>query len=304
MLNYFSSPAISQKNKEINRLVIVVHGNTRNPYTYHKNMKIAAEKAGASEKTLIIAPGFIMEKDLNENRDLLGNDHLFWSNAGWKQGDASVTNADSNKRKQSMSSFEVMDSIIWQIMATGNFPNIKSIVVAGNSAGGQYVTRYVGSNLIHAAVKKRYGIEIKYTIAAPSTYTYLTPERPVIGSPGNYYIPADTSCNHTYNHYKNGLEKLNAYLSETGKEKIKSQYGQRQIAFFVGAEDNDPNHSSLDKTCGAMLQGRQRCERAQLFVAYLEHLYGKKWDLTIVPGSGHDNAKMWASPEGRKWLFQ
>ncbi|HVE61567.1 MAG TPA: hypothetical protein VNA26_07095 [Chitinophagaceae bacterium] len=59
---------MDHKNERINRLVIVVHGNSRNPFTYHKNMRAAAEKAGTSENTLVIAPGFIMEKDLNENK--------------------------------------------------------------------------------------------------------------------------------------------------------------------------------------------------------------------------------------------
>lgn len=303
-LNHFSSPAVDQQNKLITRLVIVVHGTNRNPFTYHKNMRTAAEKSGASENTLIISPGFIMERDLNSNKDILGNDHMFWTNSGWKQGDASITKSDSNSRKQSMSSFEVMDSVIWKIMLSGNFPNIKNIVVSGNSAGGQYVNRYAGGNLIHAAVKKKYGIEIKYTVAAPSSYTYLTVERPVIGSPGKYFIPDDTTCKNSFNDYKNGIENLNEYLNKSGKEKIKKQYGKRQIAYFVGAEDSDPNDSLLDKSCGSMLQGNHRRERAELFVAYLQHVYGKKWNLTVVPDSGHDNAKMWASPEGMKWLFK
>lgn len=303
-LNHFSSPVLDQKNKKITNLVIVIHGTNRNPYTYHQNMRAAAEKAGASERTLIISPGFIMEKDLNANKDILGDDHIFWTNSGWKQGDASVTRSDTNRRKMSMSSFEVVDSIIWNILSSGNFPNIKHIVVAGNSAGGQYVNRYLGGNLIHDAVKNKFGIEIKYLIAAPSSYTYLTRERPDVGSPGKYFVPDDTSCNSGYNNYRHGIEKLNEYMSKTGTDKYRTQYGIRQTAYFVGAEDNDPDHDQLDKTCPAMLQGRQRRERAELFVEYLFHVFGKRWVLTVVPDSGHDNAKMWASPEGMKWLFK
>ncbi len=303
-LNHFSSPALDQKNKKIDRLVIVVHGTNRNPYTYHKNMRIAAEKSGASENTLIISPGFIMERDLNDNKDLLGNNHIFWTNSGWKQGDTSVNSSVKNKRIQQLSSFEVMDSIIWQTLHSGNFPNIKHIVVSGNSAGGQFVNRYIGGNLIHDAVKKKFGIEIKYLVAAASSYSYQTAERPVLNSPGKYYTPEDTSCNKGFNKYRYGLEDLNEYLSKTGASKIVSQYGQRKCAYFVGAQDNDINDSQLDKSCGAMLQGRERKERIEFFVGYLHHLYGKKYPLTIVENSGHDNGKMWSSPEGMKWLFR
>lgn len=303
-LNHFSSPAVDQKNKKIKRLVIVVHGTTRNPYTYHQNMRLAAVKAGASENTLIISPGFIMESDLDANKDILGDDHVFWTNNGWKQGDFSVTNSEKNKRVAKISSFEIMDSIIWKILTEGNFPNVNQIVVAGNSAGGQYVNRYIGSSLVHNTVKKKFKIEIKYLVAAPSTYTYLTPERPIIGFPGKFSIPPDTTCNGTYNNYRHGIVNLNEYTSKTGTEKFKLQYGKRKVAYFVGANDNDPNHSQLDKSCAAMLQGLERRNRAELFVEYLFHVYGKRWRLTVVPNAGHDNAKMWASDNGLKWLFK
>jgi hypothetical protein len=303
-LNHFSSPAVDIKNTKIDRLVIVVHGTNRNPYTYHKNMRLAAEKAGVSEKTLIISPGFIMERDLNENMDLLGDDHIFWTNSGWKQGDTSVNSSAKNKRTQQLSSFEVMDSIIWQTLNSGKFPNIKHVVVSGNSAGGQFLNRYIGGNLIHESVKKKFGIEIKYLVAAASSYTYQTAERPVIGSPGKYFIPADTSCNKGFNNYRYGMEGLNDYMQQTGKEKIVKQYGERKSAYLVGAQDNDVNDSQLDKSCGALLQGRERKERIELFVDYLHHLYGRKFPLAIVDNSGHDNGKMFASPEGMKWLFQ
>ena len=302
-LNYFSSPSIEKKNKKITNLVIVVHGTGRNPYTYHKNMRIAADKAGASDYTLIIAPGFIMEKDLNANKDLLTDEHIFWTNNGWKQGDASLTNSEKNKRSLKMSSFEVMDNIVWKILNSKKFPNIQQIVIAGNSAGGQFVNRYLGSNRIHNKVKEEFGIDIKYLVAAPSSYTYLTPERPVIGSHGKFYTPASDACPVAYNSYKYGMDDINEYLSKTGVEKIKKQYALRSVSYFVGALDNDPNGKSLDKKCQAMLQGRERKERAELFMDYLDHLYGKRWDLHIVQGSAHNHAKMFASEAGQKWLF-
>jgi hypothetical protein len=68
--------------------------------------------------------------------------------------------------------------------------------------------------------------------------------------------------------------------------------------------DNDPNHSQLDKSCAAMLQGLERKNRAELFVEYLYHVYGKRWSLTVVPDAGHDDDKMFASPEEMQWLFR
>lgn len=197
-----------------------------------------------------------------------------------------------------------MDSLILRILSSGHFPNIRHIIVAGNSAGGQYVNRYCAGNLIHDKVKKLYGIEIKYLVAAPSTYTYLTPERPVLNTPGRFSIPADTSCNAGYDIYKYGLVGFNEYMNRTGADRYKSQLADRKVAYFVGALDNDPNDSSMDRTCPALLQGLQRRERAVLFMDYLQHIYGKRWKLTIVEGSAHDHAKMFASKEGMKWIFK
>jgi hypothetical protein len=303
-LNHFSSPAVDQKNEKIDRLVIVVHGTNRNPYTYHKNMRIAAEKAGKSETTLVVSPGFIMESDLDKNKDLLGDDHIFWTNSGWKQGDESVTNSSSNKRTVSLSSFAVVDKIILQILNSGNFPNIKHVVVSGNSAGGQLVNRYSGGNWIHDQVKKQFGIEMKYLVAAPSTYTYLTAERPVIGSKGKFYTPDANSCEGTYNHYRHGIEKFNSYMDKVSAEEYRARFATRIVAYFVGISDSDPKDLNLDVTCQAMLQGRERKERAEYFVDYLQHLYGKRYPLTVVPDAGHDHAKMFASPEGMAWLFK
>ncbi|MBK6389064.1 MAG: hypothetical protein KA109_07485 [Saprospiraceae bacterium] len=303
-LNYFSSPALDLSDKKINRLVIVIHGNSRNPYTYHQNMKIAAAKAKATDRTLIMTPGLVMERDFNGNEDLLTEDHIFWTSNGWKQGDTSIMHSTQHPREAQISSFEIMDSLILRILSSGHFPNIRHIIVAGNSAGGQYVNRYCAGNLIHDKVKKLYGIEIKYLVAAPSTYTYLTPERPVLNTPGRFSIPADTSCNAGYDIYKYGLVGFNEYMNRTGADRYKSQLADRKVAYFVGALDNDPNDSSMDRTCPALLQGLQRRERAVLFMDYLQHIYGKRWKLTIVEGSAHDHAKMFASKEGMKWIFK
>ncbi len=303
-VNYFSSPEADRKNNKIKRLVIVVHGATRTAFGYHRIMRIAADKAGASENTLIIAPRFIMETDLNGNKDIPTNDHIFWTNSGWKQGDASVTNSETNKRTAQMSSFEVMDSIIWKMLTSGNFPKLKQIVVAGNSAGGQYVNRYSGGNLIHDKVRKTYGIEMKYLVAAPSIYIYLTPERPIIGSPGKYLIPSDTICPAPFNNYLLGIKNFNAYMARTGEEKFKSQFGLRKVAYFVGALDNNPAAADLINYCGAKLQGRERRERAELYMEHLYRIYGKRWKLTIVSDAGHEPAKIFASEEGQKWLFR
>lgn len=58
------------------------------------------------------------------------------------------------------------------------FPHLASIVVAGHSAGGQFVTRYQMANQVDGTL----GVPVTYVVANPSAYPYLDNERPVAAS--------------------------------------------------------------------------------------------------------------------------
>src|SRR5262245_59888418 len=60
----------------------------------------------------------------------------------------------------------------------------------------------------------------------------------------------------------------------------------------------------LDLDCAAMLQGEQRYSRAHNFDAFMSHFFpNNNFNVTDVPGIGHDSAAMFASPQGIKALF-
>jgi len=61
---------------------------------------------------------------------------------------------------------------VWR--ANKFFPNLRSIVVAGHSAGGQFVTRYEMSNRVHDSIS----IPISYVVSNASAYTYVDDMRP------------------------------------------------------------------------------------------------------------------------------
>jgi hypothetical protein len=68
-----------------------------------------------------------------------------------------------------------------------------------------------------------------------------------------------------------------------------------------------PARLSLDTTCSARLQGAHRLERAQNYLAYIEHFFGAstltRHILSTVPGVGHSATQMYISPEGRAAMF-
>ncbi len=300
---YFTKP-LDQLDESITQLVISQHGNNRNATTYRLSMLTAAVEAGKSEQTLIIAPQFLTREDIEEWN--LPNDYLFWYNSGWKIGDRSRTNVASLPRPAQISSFEAMDQLIMHVLASGNFPNIKDIVVAGFSAGGQFVNRYAAANLLHNDVKQTYEIDIRYLAGGPSSFLYMNNERRVVGTTDQFAVPA-TGCSE-YNDYKYGLNSRNNYLNKTTETIIREQYATRKILYLVGDQDNNPNASALDKDCPAMLQGEQRLERSVIYFNYLKHYYGAEIEdlqqFSIVPDVGHDHNAIFRSTIGSTWIFK
>jgi hypothetical protein len=78
-----------------------------------------------------------------------------------------------------MSSFDAMDAILEQVANRKIFPNLKSIVLAGHSAGGQFVTLYQAVNQVH----ERLGVATFYVVANASAYPYLDNRRPTPVAP-------------------------------------------------------------------------------------------------------------------------
>lgn len=79
----------------------------------------------------------------------------------------------------------------------------------------------------------------------------------------------------------------------------------RDVVLLLGDQDNDPNHPELRRTPQAMAQGTNRFARGQAFFTQAEQAAKElgspsggqfvrpfAWQLRVVPGAGHDNAKM------------
>ena len=72
---------------------------------------------------------------------------------------------------------------------------------------------------------------------------------------------------------------------------------QRKYVVMLGDKDTDENHKHLNKSSGAMAQGKFRLERGKNFCKCAKQAASKmgvplEWDLKIVPGVGHSNSGM------------
>jgi hypothetical protein len=279
---YYRNYPLGTQNNDIEHAIIVIQGNQRQPENYYKNMFHAAQTAGASSNTIIIAPNFMIPEDNPKD------DEIYWDYSnGWKQGDKSTRD-----RSIRISSFEVMDQIIYKLDEPGKFPNLKSIVIIGHSAGGQFVQRFACGSRAENLID----IPIRYIVANPSSYLYLDEARVLDGTDDEFSIPSK-SCK-GYNKYKYGLQEMNSYMQAVGAYQIREQYGDRDVVYLLGNRDDNPNSDDLDTSCPAALQGNNRLERGLIYFNYLKYYYGlPRHTCSVVNGAGHDSYAMFNSPE-------
>ncbi len=298
---YFADRDMGQTDPAVNKVVIVVHGANRNAGDYYRNMKAAESmSAGFTDSVMVIAPQFLEEEDLDPNH--LDASYLYWS-GGWKSGSRSKDN-DGHPRPVRISSYAVLDTLMMRVVSA--YPELKYIIFTGHSAGGQLTNRYSASSPVADILFRSYGIYTRFIVANPGSYLYLDNKRVVKGSTDRFEVPS-TYCS-GYNEWRYGLEDLYAYPDQFGADSIRRMLERREVVYLLGELDTSTTSSSLDQSCKAELQGRNRLERGSIYYNYLIAYYGvsisRMQHRDTVPNTGHDNYYMYTSATGRYWLFE
>jgi len=285
------------------RLVVMINGTLRNADVYFESTLAAAAAAGTeAEHAVIVAPQFLATPDAE--KFALDADVPSWTPEGWKIGDRAV------RPDGGPSSYAVLDAIVTAAADRGRFPAMRTVVVAGHSAGGQFVHRYIAFNGVHAALREA-GTGVRYVVSNPSSYLYFDDRR--LDGDGEL-VPYPRERCADFNRYRYGLEEPNEYgaaavaaFGAPGADAMAREYGRREVAYLLGEADSDPNSDSLDRACGAAAQGATRLERGQRYFRYVQALLGsgvlETHSLHIVPGVGHDHRAMFLSPCGLTLLF-
>jgi hypothetical protein len=298
-IRYASNHAIDEQNKNIKQLVIYIHGARRNGLDYYEWGEKAVKAANKNEETLFISPQFNSEKDLEDHKQ--DATHLFWANNNWRIGDESV-NGKKRSSDHFFSSFSLIDSMIMRVCNKKIFPKLKKIIVVGHSAGGQFVSRYLGMTPMPNLLTK---YNFRFIVMNPSTYLYLDDRRPLQMNGKLAFVKTDSIGCDVFDEYPRGMKKLNPYAAKIGAETIKKHFLSRDVAFVLGGNDVNINDSSLDKSCGGNLQGRFRLERGQLFYEYIQLFSPNKkvHQLAVVPNVAHDGDKMINSDAALSYIF-
>ena len=316
----YRTHALTAVNEKIEKVVVVVHGQGRNADGYFRHMLAAGFLADALQNTLIISPRFASNNG-KSCLDKLEDKEVGWVCSGpesWRSGGtrAKVSEGDLN-------SFDFMDAILLKLSNDKVFPNLKSIVIAGHSAGGQYVSRYQFANQMHNKLAVERGIQVSYVIGNPSSYTYPEASRPTktawpsdVAADAPGYMPVlpktsesafvafkDRNACTAYNHWPYGLENKTGYAKDIPDAKLKNQLSTRPATYLLGELDILPLYG-FDDSCAAMAQGPTRLARGFAYAKFVNDTLKAKHSAIMVNACGHDARCMFTSETALPILFR
>src|SRR5262249_19531713 len=205
---------LDQRNDQIRRALVMVHGAGRDADNYFRTAVAAAFLAGALDDTIVISPRFASNG--GGCQDTLAQNEVSWPCNGdsWRSGGA----ADKEGK---LTSYDFADAILKKIANKVTFPNLRAIVVAGHSAGGQFASRYQMANQVHDTL----GVPITYVVANPSSYAYLDPTRPSTDDKGvtTFRSFGDGRNCTTYDKWPYGIQSRTGYASRLTDDQLKAQ---------------------------------------------------------------------------------
>jgi pimeloyl-ACP methyl ester carboxylesterase len=317
----FRTHSLGTRNEHITRAFVFVHGIFRDADNHFRTALAAAFLADSLDDTVIVVPRFASNSGAHGNeggdcRDTLALDEANWvcevhRPDSWRSGGAPIGDGK-------LSSFDFMDEILRRLARKEFFPNLKTIVVAGHSAGGQFVMRYEMLNQVH----EKLGVPISYLVANPSSYAYVDGQRPtasalpatasvsqqgVSASPPSglppSFAPFSDAQNCTgYNTWPYGLEGRTGYSALLTDEQIIRQLMARPVTYLLGEADVLPL-GIFDTSCPAMAQGPTRLARGLALHKYVnESLHGHH-RMVVVPFCSHSQRCMFTSDVALPLMF-
>lgn len=320
-------PALRRAQAAVETVFIVVHGSSRNADDYlccaHQAVVGAANWNVSSAATMVVAPWFLAPHDAVTSHTGT-TAPLRWAERGpiphtWRYG--------ADAMHSNISSYAVMDALLDRFVLDhrNRFPSLRKVVVAGHSAGGQYVQRWAllsnhdifDNNNNNNNVDEQQStppVSIRVVVANPKSLVWLDDRRVmedgVLRRPeadAIYLCPSydewewglDNSTRTTERDALDAPYKDRAIRRAGGIEAMQARYATRDIVYLAGEQDVLWNGECEDK-----MQGRFRRERSEHFFAALQEYYGHAvHHRLVVAGVHHDHCLMFQSPEGRKALF-
>jgi pimeloyl-ACP methyl ester carboxylesterase len=251
--------------------------------------KSLAARAGCGEQTpYVIAPQFPRRETMVSNRepddgravwgDSWAHEHRHPTQMGlasddWRGG------GDANGT--SFSSYDYIDVVFARFADQVRYPDLRKVVLAGFSAGGQFVGRYVATG--RGVVRE--GVKVDYLGMSPSTEFLFEPDQP----------------------WLYGLKGRPRYSEKLTNDDIMRNLCSLRVWRGCGSMDvlGRPE-TSLDMTPPAAVQGANRFQRFKNFERYLEKYpeWRKQVSFHVFEGIGHKEDLCYPDPALLDFVFE
>ena len=305
----FRSHPLTESNTSITRAVVVIHGAERAARYEFRSMLAGAFLAGTLDSTVIIAPRFTTNDGSNCS-DSLQTNELNWEcdvqRVDWRLGGMA-------RNDSATSSFDAMDAIVLKLARKAEFPNLRTIVVAGHSAGGQFVTLYAMTTRVYDDL----GVQVAYVVANSAAYAYLDDRRPAAAwlATSNTVDPNDTTQTSFavyaggrecpgYSAWPFGLSNRPPYAKRLSDAQLVQQASRRGVTYLLSELDlRPPGAGGFYGSCSARTEGSTRLSRGIAFVSYMAQLYHAPHRKIIIEACGHDPRCVYTADGARRALF-
>ena len=250
-------------------------------------VRALADRAGGFDKApFVIAPLFPNVETMPKNGEPDDGRATWcrsWCNRRYeKPGDAADDwRGGGDANGTSFSSFDYIDLILARFADRRHFPNLKRVVLAGFSAGGQFAGRYaaVGKGTI------RDGVRLDYIAMSPSTEFRFERE----------------------DEWLYGLKGRPRYSAGLSEEDIMRNLTSRRVWRGCGSADTKGRpQTALDITPCAVRQGENRYARFKSFERYLEKYpdWKRMVSFHTFEGLGHDECRAYPDPALLDFVFK
>lgn len=300
------------------RALVALHGHPRDANKTFDAALLAVQRAGAGSDTLVVAPVFQVAAADAARCSTPGVPQaqpgdLLWTCSSWLEGGPARNGA-------APTSFAVMDALVEELAR--QWPSLRSITIAGFSAGAQMVQHYIGFAQAPAPGQT----SVRYVVADPGTWLYFDPVRPQpmrAGQPVDWASCANASgplgdCSLALreppgncpaaNRWKYGTDGMPASWGRTALQ-ARQHYAAADIHYLEGERDSSDAKGTfygiLDKSCAAAAQGPYRLQRGLGYLYYDNTLLAPtaRRTLQTVPGCAHDVACVFPSEAARSALL-
>ncbi len=305
----YATAPLDRPDPAIRRALIMVHGTGRNADHYFATATAAGFLGGALSDTLIIAPAIRSAGKGCEDKLAPGEVSFSCTGDSWRSGGAALSDPK-------ITSFDFADALLERLADKTLFPNLAAIVVAGHSAGGQFVARYAMANRVSDTL----GTPVTFVVANPSSYAWpdasrLRPKGD--GAPAAAALewrdetartdftfgPFHAAKAPDFNRWPYGLAgRTGGYTAGLSDETLRANLARRPITVLLSQVDVLPL-GGFDDSPSAMAQGATRRQRGEAFTTWIRQSLGAHPKVIIVPECGHNDRCVYTTSEVLPVIF-